>query len=220
MVYIVKIMHIKKPSSLKKSSKAFTLVELLVVITIIGILMALAVPAVGKALESARRTEALAFMVKLKTGLIQYQSEYRDFPLSITNSSGFVDATSDAFIYDNDQVAWMQMIDVLRANTNNPTTAVHVTNSNKRFLTFVEIEPKYLEPLDNPLQATTLSDPFGHGYNLAFDYNYDNIIEGLPNLSSGQTNAYTNMSQVALWSYGGQTNTDTASVKRWLGTWK
>ncbi len=58
----------------------FTLVELLVVITIIGMLMALLLPAVNGAMESARALRCKNRMRQIATALINYESRFESFP--------------------------------------------------------------------------------------------------------------------------------------------
>ena len=58
----------------------FTLVELLVVITIIGILMALLLPAVQAVRESARRLQCLNHQKQLGFALLHYESSRGHFP--------------------------------------------------------------------------------------------------------------------------------------------
>ena len=62
--------------------RAFTLVELLVVITIIGILMSLLLPAVQRARESARRLSCANNIRNLGLALNQYHTSFKIFPPS------------------------------------------------------------------------------------------------------------------------------------------
>ena len=63
-----------------RAKKGFTLVELLVVITIIGMLMALLLPAVQSARESGRRASCQNNQKQLSLALLQYEQNQGQFP--------------------------------------------------------------------------------------------------------------------------------------------
>jgi|YNPMSStandDraft_1061717.scaffolds.fasta_scaffold02295_4 prepilin-type N-terminal cleavage/methylation domain-containing protein/prepilin-type processing-associated H-X9-DG protein len=63
-----------------RAKKGFTVVELLVVITIIGMLMALLLPAVQSARESGRRATCLNNQRQISLALLQYEQDHGQFP--------------------------------------------------------------------------------------------------------------------------------------------
>jgi prepilin-type N-terminal cleavage/methylation domain-containing protein/prepilin-type processing-associated H-X9-DG protein len=85
----------------RRTRLAFTLVELLVVITIIGILIALLLPAVQAAREAARRSQCANNIKQLGLALMNYESAVGCFPPGTLNSG------SPAFPDGYPRTTWM-----------------------------------------------------------------------------------------------------------------
>ncbi|MGC3969285.1 MAG: prepilin-type N-terminal cleavage/methylation domain-containing protein [Pirellulales bacterium] len=64
----------------------FTLIEMLVVITIIGMLMALVSVAVWKALERAKQTKIIVEIGQLQTAVQSYKEKYQQYPPSLSQT--------------------------------------------------------------------------------------------------------------------------------------
>ena len=64
---------------MKKTQQGFTLIELMIVVAIIGILAAIAIPAYQDYTKKAQASEAFALLDGLKTSLGEHYHEYGNF---------------------------------------------------------------------------------------------------------------------------------------------
>jgi len=64
----------------RKNQKGFTLIELLIVVAIIGILAAIAIPQFASYRQKAYNSAAQSDLKNLKTGMEAYMADNQDYP--------------------------------------------------------------------------------------------------------------------------------------------
>ncbi len=97
---------------MKRTQQGFTLIELMIVVAIIGILAAIAIPAYQDYTIRAKVTEGIGFASSAKTAVSEYYLSNNDFPDQ--TESGVADITTDI----------VQGVTVTRTDSNNGTITV------------------------------------------------------------------------------------------------
>ncbi len=157
-------------SSTFSKRRAFTLVELLVVIAIIAILIALLLPAVQAAREAARRAKCRNNLKQLALGIQEYHEAYRYVPMNSGNNqdenNGAAGTGKSWFcrilpyidqqaLYD--KIDWNGRVDAQWAIVQSPISILYC-------------------PTDNP--DYTMTDRNGLGTNEAAVMNYKGVMGG------------------------------------------
>lgn len=177
-----------------KSSRAFTLIELLIVIAILGILMALLFPAVNGALDSARKAQAKNDVTQIATAITAYETEYGRLP---SGNITTVNSTLVAALIGGS------------GNTDNP-----------RQITFLEVQAAK-KGKSGTNASGAFVDPWGEEYKIKMDNDtdttpYDNRLTGVG------TNNQSVVKKVAVWNDPSthQAGSDSQKKKRYVTSWE
>jgi prepilin-type N-terminal cleavage/methylation domain-containing protein len=81
--------HTVRPAHRRRGRRAFTLVEILVVIGIIVLLAAIALPLIARAMRQARATATASDMQTITQALESFKADHGDYPREIPNNAGF-----------------------------------------------------------------------------------------------------------------------------------
>jgi len=158
-----------------QSTRAFTLIELLMVIAIIGILAGILIPAIGMVKEKAQIATSKAQLSQYLTAIQSFKGEYSYYPFSsVLNSDGELELDTDA-----NSKLFFETLSARDIST--PTTSVSGDGNRRRiqFYTFNENElaDGSNANLSPSIAADTIIDSFGNNQiRIVFDTDNDGRI--------------------------------------------
>jgi len=145
-------------------SKAFTLIEMLVVIAIIALLLGILVPAVTNTLQSAKKTKAATQCGAIADAVKLFYNDYGYLPAPLT-AQGFAPGTGEdaAGYFDEDDSK--QILQVLMAEPENYNNNHSLNPKQKIFIDLEDME-----------EDGTMLDPWGNQYLIKLDRDFDGKV--------------------------------------------
>lgn len=162
-----------------RKNSAFTLIELLIVIAIIGILMGMLFPAVNGAIDAARKVQAKNDVTQIALAVSAYETEYGKLPPGPTASGADIEGV------------------LLQALTGTKT------NDNPRKIVFLEANQSKngKSGVDSLTAPTKYVDPWGSAYQIVVDTDYDYDTPLVAKTAGNTSLQSTNLrKKVAVWS--------------------
>lgn len=155
--------------TLRPRRRAFTLIELLTVIAVIGILASILIPTVGAAKKAANKAKTKAQYVGWANALQNFKSTYGYYP-TIFSAQGELDISQNS----------EDFIKALSGRDRNGNSAT--TGGNRRAAGFYSFAEGEFEMADNgTISDTQLADAFNNpNITIYVDHDNDGQITGLP----------------------------------------
>jgi type II secretion system protein G len=104
-----------------RREKGFTLIELLIVVAIIGIIAAIAVPNLLTAIQRSKRSRTAADIRAIGTALGSYMVDYNIYPASATTTALFTLLRDQGYFTGSTQDGWTQAFTYTRSGTDSYT---------------------------------------------------------------------------------------------------
>jgi prepilin-type N-terminal cleavage/methylation domain-containing protein len=180
-------MEIMNPTLNPEGRRAFTIVELLVVILIIGILVAFLFPAFQGVLARAKKVQAKNDLTQIVTAVNAFYTEYGKYPIATPGADVIYGPGGGA-----NNALFNELQGCPTTGAPPPTCSANSTLNTRQI---VFISPPAVKNPTNPrsgiaTQAATINcfpvaigefvDPWGTPYNVEIDGNYDNQITTNP----------------------------------------
>jgi prepilin-type N-terminal cleavage/methylation domain-containing protein len=154
---------------IREHTSAFTLIEILVVMTLIAILVGIGVPAFTSVMEQARKTQAKNEEQQIIAAVNAYYTEYGKYPLP---AGGGADTT-----YGSGGTSNGELFYTLRAVTGGTMNAADAANPRKIVFIQPPVSKDQTKPRSGVQTATSIwYDPWGSPYNIRIDGSYINSV--------------------------------------------
>lgn len=149
----------------EESRRGMTLIEILVVITIIGILASIMVPVAGKAKKTAQKRRAQAEMQGIKVAVLQFQADHRYMPWP-PERRGAMDVQVGADMWAVDEATQVPVMELLTGNNPLKKIYLQIPEKSRRLKA---------QPDEDPLPMRFV-DPWGQHYVIGLDRNLDGAV--------------------------------------------
>ncbi|MBX7156775.1 MAG: type II secretion system GspH family protein [Verrucomicrobiae bacterium] len=190
--------------------RAFTLVELLIVISIIAILAGLGFPALTAAKNAARKTQTASLLNTIKIGITAYMTEYGRLP-------DIGSASSDEE-YRSDSQEFKTLVNTLSGAKDDDAEAIRL---NPRRIPFCDFQAKDFK--NGSISSHELVDAWKRPFYIILDFNYDNLIDqnAIGQNMPAELKPDDDISgNVALWSQGAAVTPEKMKRSDLVSTWR
>ena len=141
-------------------SRGFTLTELLVVISIIGLLAGLSAVGIPRAMEAGKKAKVKAELTSLVSAVKAYRQEYGRYPINQN-------------LADNEFSSWYGP----PTNENGCKQLIRILAGENLSMSGIEMNPKGVRFLEGASMDGTFHDPWGNQYCVKMDTDESGAVE-------------------------------------------